>query len=145
MYFLAACTIYTFQTYPISSKAILILQGGSNMTGTYAACLHRNQSRSYFNHLVPSHLSAWLRSGLTSSGFSKKTFLQPLLSAIRSVRSDHLILLDLLTEHYSVRSTDHETNYVILCSPRVPHTSSAQISSSEPNSQKPLTCVLPAI
>ena len=28
------------------------LQGGSNMTGTYAACLHRNQSRSYLNHLV---------------------------------------------------------------------------------------------
>jgi len=22
------------------------------MTGTYAACLHRNQSRSYLNHLV---------------------------------------------------------------------------------------------
>jgi len=28
------------------------IQGGSNMTGTYAACLHRNQSRSYLNHLV---------------------------------------------------------------------------------------------
>ena len=30
----------------------LMVQGGSNMTGTYAACLHRNQSRSYLNHLV---------------------------------------------------------------------------------------------
>jgi len=29
-----------------------LVQGGSNMTGTYAACLHRNQSRSYLNHLV---------------------------------------------------------------------------------------------
>jgi len=29
-----------------------IIQGGSNMTGTYAACLHTNQSRSYLNHLV---------------------------------------------------------------------------------------------
>jgi hypothetical protein len=29
-----------------------IVQGGSNMTGTRAACLHTNQSRSYLNHLV---------------------------------------------------------------------------------------------
>jgi len=28
------------------------IQGGSNMTGTNAACLHTNQSRSYLNHLV---------------------------------------------------------------------------------------------
>jgi hypothetical protein len=28
------------------------LQGGSNMTGTCAACLHTNQSRLYLNHLV---------------------------------------------------------------------------------------------
>jgi len=28
------------------------VQGGSNMTGTAAACLHTNQSRSYLNHLV---------------------------------------------------------------------------------------------
>jgi hypothetical protein len=28
------------------------LQGGSNTTGTCAACLHTNQSRSYLNHLV---------------------------------------------------------------------------------------------
>ena len=28
------------------------IQGGSNMTGTGAACLHTNQSRSYLNHLV---------------------------------------------------------------------------------------------
>jgi len=33
------------------------VQGGSNMTGTYAACLHRNQSRSYLNHLV--YLKLW--------------------------------------------------------------------------------------
>jgi hypothetical protein len=30
------------------------VQGGSNMTGTSAACLHTNQSRSYLNHLVDS-------------------------------------------------------------------------------------------
>ena len=29
-----------------------LLQGGSNMTGTAAACLHTNQSWSYMNHLV---------------------------------------------------------------------------------------------
>ena len=29
-----------------------VKQGGSNMTGTYAVCLQRNQSRSYLNHLV---------------------------------------------------------------------------------------------
>ena len=28
------------------------VKGGSNMTGTYAACLHTNQSQSYLNHLV---------------------------------------------------------------------------------------------
>jgi hypothetical protein len=28
------------------------VQGGSNMTGTSAAWLHTNQSRSYLNHLV---------------------------------------------------------------------------------------------
>jgi hypothetical protein len=31
----------------------LNVQGGSNMTGTIAYCLHTNQSRSYLNHLVP--------------------------------------------------------------------------------------------
>jgi len=31
---------------------VVVVQGGSNMTGTCAACLHRNQSRSYLNHLV---------------------------------------------------------------------------------------------
>jgi hypothetical protein len=29
-----------------------VLQGGSDMTGINAACLHTNQSRSYLNHLV---------------------------------------------------------------------------------------------
>ena len=29
-----------------------IIQGGSNMIGTNAACLHRKESRSYLNHLV---------------------------------------------------------------------------------------------
>ena len=29
-----------------------LIQGGSNMTGTDAACLHTNQSWSYLNHLV---------------------------------------------------------------------------------------------
>jgi len=30
----------------------VLIQGGSNMTGTAAACLHTNQSWSYMNHLV---------------------------------------------------------------------------------------------
>jgi hypothetical protein len=34
------------------SDLSLFVQGGSNMTGTCAACLHTNQSRSYLNHLV---------------------------------------------------------------------------------------------
>ena len=34
----------------------MYVQGGSNMTGTYAACLHTNQSRSYLNHLVYSYI-----------------------------------------------------------------------------------------
>ena len=34
------------------SSGSLYVQGGSNMTGTSAACLHTNQSRSYSNHLV---------------------------------------------------------------------------------------------
>jgi len=32
------------------------IQGGSNMTGTSAACLHTNQSRSYLNHLVAAYI-----------------------------------------------------------------------------------------
>jgi hypothetical protein len=32
-----------------------LVQGGSNMTGTCAACLHTNQSQSYLNHLVYSN------------------------------------------------------------------------------------------
>jgi hypothetical protein len=32
------------------------IQGGSNMTGTDSACLHKNQSRSYLNHLVYTYL-----------------------------------------------------------------------------------------
>ena len=41
---------------------VLLLQGGSNMTGTDAACLHTNQSRSYLNHLVYAilGLSSWI-------------------------------------------------------------------------------------
>jgi len=37
------------------------IQGGSNMTGTHAACLSRNQSRSYLNHLVIAwNMLSWL-------------------------------------------------------------------------------------
>ena len=35
------------------------VQGGSNMTGTSAACLHTNQSRSYLNHLVVKTAVIW--------------------------------------------------------------------------------------
>ena len=34
------------------SQISLIIQGGSNITGTVYTCLHTNQSRSYLNHLV---------------------------------------------------------------------------------------------
>jgi hypothetical protein len=34
------------------NQSFVYIQGGSNMTGTCAACLHTNQSRSYLNHLV---------------------------------------------------------------------------------------------
>ena len=38
--------------WPLSKVHTGVIQGGSNMTGTRAACLHTNQSRSYLNHLV---------------------------------------------------------------------------------------------
>ena len=40
------------------------IQGGSNMTGTYAACLHRNQSRSYFNHLVHTYIHTYIHTAI---------------------------------------------------------------------------------
>jgi len=43
--------IHILRTEAITPHFVFI-QGGSNMTGTHAACLHRNQSRSYLNHLV---------------------------------------------------------------------------------------------
>jgi hypothetical protein len=36
----------------VSVHLMIIKQGGLNMTGTCAACLHTDQSRSYLNHLV---------------------------------------------------------------------------------------------
>jgi hypothetical protein len=42
------CPIMTFKLIPFVHE----VQVGSNMTGTSAACLHTNQSRSYLNHLV---------------------------------------------------------------------------------------------
>jgi hypothetical protein len=39
--------------YEVYTQTLVMhVQGGSNMTGTCAACLHTNQSRSYLNHLV---------------------------------------------------------------------------------------------
>ena len=52
------------------------------MTGTSAACLHTNQSRSYLNHLVLfSHLLLGLPSCLFPSGFPTKTLYTPLAYA----------------------------------------------------------------
>jgi len=38
--------------YAVRTESLCNIHGGSNMTGTCAACLHTNQSRSYLNHLV---------------------------------------------------------------------------------------------
>ena len=46
------------------------VQGGSNMTGTDAACLHTNQSRSYLNHLVCTGALPWFRIQSPSRHFS---------------------------------------------------------------------------
>ena len=43
------------------------LQGGSNMTGTCAACLHTNQAQSYLNHLVEYLLIILFRQDNTSN------------------------------------------------------------------------------
>jgi hypothetical protein len=45
-------TVLSNSSLAIRANNRRYIQGGSNMTGTYAACLHRNQSRSYLNHLV---------------------------------------------------------------------------------------------
>jgi hypothetical protein len=48
------CLYYSLYIFLYFS--ILVIQGGSNMTGTSAACLHTNQSRSYLNHLVSTEI-----------------------------------------------------------------------------------------
>ena len=51
----------------------LLVQGGSNMTGTDSACLHGNQSRSYLNHFVPyNKFGTWWRSWLKHYRTSRK-------------------------------------------------------------------------
>ena len=49
----------------------LLIQGGSNMTGTVYTCLHTNQSRSYLNHPVYLLLSyIILKTSVKSESFS---------------------------------------------------------------------------
>jgi hypothetical protein len=45
-----------------TALGVLQVQGGSNVTGTCAACLHTNKSRSYLNHLVVASPMNFMRS-----------------------------------------------------------------------------------
>ena len=101
------------------------LQGGSNMNGTCAACLHTNQSRSYLNHLVYeiypilneinpvhvqshflkihfhniSHLHLSFPNSLVLSGLRTKIPYGPLLSPEQhSTCQAHHILVDMLAQ-----------------------------------------------
>ena len=52
-------TVLLYEGYVIAGVVEItdiIIQGGSNMTGTIDTCLHTNQSRSYLKHLVYSFL-----------------------------------------------------------------------------------------
>ena len=51
----------------------LHLQGGSNMTGTSAACLRTNQSRSYLNHVVHTIHAPFYEFLICAVIFSKST------------------------------------------------------------------------
>jgi len=64
------------------------------------------------------HLYICLPSGVFPSGFLTKTLDVPLLSSLHATCSAHLILLDLITLIYLVRSADHKVLlYVVFFTP----------------------------
>jgi len=52
--------------------SLVVIQGGSNMTGIGVACLHTNQSRSYLNHLVEGTHRSMVCVGGGAKGFVNK-------------------------------------------------------------------------
>ena len=77
------------------------------------------------------HLRLGLSSGLLPSGFPTKTLYAPLLSPIRATCLACLSLLDLITEWYLARNTEHRAPcYVVFSTPLMPRPSYAQISSA---------------
>ena len=69
------------------SQKVCLLQGGSNMTGTSAACLHKNQSRSYLNHLV--HALQTIRSRITKHNNLHNLFLRLYTSKLSTCLTDY--------------------------------------------------------
>jgi hypothetical protein len=57
--------------------------------------------------ILPSHIRLGLQSGLCPSGFPTTNLYTPLLFPIRATCPVHLIVLDLSSEQYWVKSTDH--------------------------------------
>ena len=89
-----ASSIQSIYTHPTSWKSILILS---------------------------THLCLGLPSGLLHSGFLTKTLYTPLSSPIRATCPTHLILLNFVTLHYWVRSTNHlAPRYAISSIPPLP-------------------------
>jgi len=62
---------------------------------------------SWRSRFILSHLHLGVPSGLFLSGFPTKTSYTPLLSPIRATYHAHLIRLNLSSQQYWVRSTDH--------------------------------------
>jgi hypothetical protein len=66
------------------SNIKLIVQGGSNITGTNCDLFTHNESRSYLNHLVQCHLRTLCQISLFPLGFPTITFYQFFLFQMRT-------------------------------------------------------------